>query len=800
VYAINTVGSILGSFLGGLLVLPLLQIQTTLQAMALLYAAPGIILLTLSPGWQNARTRAMTMILCLAVLAGCFAPRWEPSVMSSGMFLLRDSNAVRAVREWRLKDGIPNLNRAVLYYREGAAATVAVARVNESISLSVGGKPDASSHTDMSTQIGLTLLPAVLHPAPKDVLVIGQGSGVSTGAALARSCVERVDLVEMSPEVITASSWFHPYNGLSYENPESDVAKLKTPRLNVLINDGRNHLLLSSRKYDLIASEPSNPWMAGVGNLFTREAFQLSRNRLKPGGIMCQWIHSYSLEESHVYSIIRTFGEVYPHLQLWWINRGDYLLIGSEAPLRISIKDLRARLAEPSVNAWLARVNMETEYEFIAGFVQHDDILKKKAKDHPLHTDDNMLLEFSAPRALYSVKQTFSVAQIASLIDQVVDLDGLSTAEKADFIRHMDLAVGAREHLVLSAGMGHQHLDRASSMAPHQYWAMGHRALLAVQEFRGVLNGVERERLVSGPGVELALRHIEYDMARASASRWSEALLSRARRLLNEQRPDEALRILQFISDPLQSEALELLRARALAAQGKYDEAIAILAQLAQSGFAPLECAEAAATVLMDAGRHGDAVSSLMSVLGNPSAATDTATRHLWCLLAKCLLKLTDFDGAENAAKVAQKMKAMDPESAEILSEIYLLRKKPMEAIGFARRSFVVDPENHRALGKLIQAIHALAESTAPAEMGSALSRFCAARRYSRELAEWHPEDATGWEGLARAQLALSRLDEKNADVHTSEARAACRKLLELNGNELSKLPADLRALMEASR
>jgi hypothetical protein len=242
----------------------------------------------------------------------------------------------------------------------------------------------------------------------------------------------------------------------------------------VLINDGRNHLLLSSKKYDVISSEPSNPWMAGVGNLFTREAFELSKQRLKPGGIMCQWVHSYSLEDSHFMSIVRTFGEAFPHIQLWWINRGDYLLLGSEAPMTISLDLLRQRFAEPKVKEWLARVNFDREYEFLAGFLSHDASLKARAAKFPLHTDDNMLLEFSAPRALYSRTKTFRSINFIPYPERILTFDPLNLQDHIDFLRNLDLAVGAREHLryaLENAGPGMPHYSRSFELAPYQLWA-----------------------------------------------------------------------------------------------------------------------------------------------------------------------------------------------------------------------------------------------------------------------------------------------------------------------------------------
>ena len=491
-YSVNTVGAILGSFLGGLLLLPLLTIQYTLVAAALMYAIPGLLLLQAarrSPpllAGEGAGGRGLRAALLVAILiAATFVSlrRWDEKLMSSGVYLLRDPRAIAAVREGRLSAALPNFeNRKLLYYREGAAATVAVTEVEfasgDNVSLSIGGKPDASCFRnrtgsgDMSTQIGLTLIPEVLHPTgAEEVLVIGLGSGVSAGAALAPDSVKRVDVVEMSPEVVEASEKFKEFNELHYQ---AAPVKLDTPKVELLINDGRNHLLLSSRRYDVIASEPSNPWMAGVGNLFTLEAFALARAKLKPGGIMCQWVHAYKLEQRDFCSVIGTFNAVFPYTQFWAVSAFDYLLIGSDTDLRQPITRLRERLAQPEIRRWLEKVHYDTPADFLAGFLADRSTMDVMAFQKPLHTDDNMLLEFSAPRALYSPHVWLKASELFPAPEEIVDLREISVAEREKFIENLDLAVAARQHEHLgseSVGPPDQHAKVALLLWPHQRWA-----------------------------------------------------------------------------------------------------------------------------------------------------------------------------------------------------------------------------------------------------------------------------------------------------------------------------------------
>ena len=208
------------------------------------------------------------------------------------------------------------------YYREGSAGTVSVRRLAGTRSLAIDGKVDASNGSDMLTQRLLGLLPVLLHTDPRDALVIGLGSGVTADAVLASGEVRQLDIIEISPEVADASAYFNREN--------HDV--LRKPQVRLLIGDGRSHLRLSTRQYDVIISEPSNPWMAGVAALFTREFFEAARARLRARGIFCQWSHTYEITERDLQSIVRTFASVFPDGTMWLVGEGDLLLIGSAAP------------------------------------------------------------------------------------------------------------------------------------------------------------------------------------------------------------------------------------------------------------------------------------------------------------------------------------------------------------------------------------------------------------------------------------------------------------------------------------
>ncbi len=239
-------------------------------------------------------------------------PPWDRDLLSSGAYkyapYLGSENIETVLRAGMLE-----------YYKEGAASTVSVRRLTGTTSLAIDGKIDASNGGDMLTQRLLGLLPVLLHGNARDIAVIGLGSGVTVGSALAPGTVRRADVVEISPEVVEASRFFDRESG----------SALSRPGVRLIVGDGRSHLLLTPQRYDVIVSEPSNPWMSGVAALFTREFFEAARSRLNPDGLICQWAHTYDISPEDLQSIVGTFASVFPEGTMWLVGEGDLLLIGA---------------------------------------------------------------------------------------------------------------------------------------------------------------------------------------------------------------------------------------------------------------------------------------------------------------------------------------------------------------------------------------------------------------------------------------------------------------------------------------
>jgi spermidine synthase len=293
----------------------------------------------------------------------------------------------------------------LLYFEEGADATVAVRRArgnpDNQRTLLINGKADASSITDMPTQVLLAQLPLAIHPGAESALVIGLGSGISAGSLAKSETLRDLTVLEISAQVVEASDFF----------AEENYRVLDDPRVRLATADARNYLMASRQQYDVIVSEPSNPWISGVANLFTDEFLQLAKSRLRPGGVMTQWFHAYSMDNADLKTMLKTFDRNFDFVSVWQMGVGDLALIGSDEPHALSLSYTTIISAEE-----LARAGIRSQRDLAGLYVLGGETLSNYVREARVNSDERPVVEFNAPRYLYAVTERENMQDIVAYL------------------------------------------------------------------------------------------------------------------------------------------------------------------------------------------------------------------------------------------------------------------------------------------------------------------------------------------------------------------------------------------------
>ncbi len=404
-YALNTIGAILGSFAAGFLFIPFLGKENSLRLVTGLqfgFSLAALGLMAVRAKKKTSLWLTFSGLLVIGALLFTTLPDWKRQLLSYGRYRnFKDMEGDFARTSWleALWQGPQILlryerGREVVFYGDGIAGFTTVERLTDSLgtkryTLLNSGKPDASSHGDRSTQTLLAHVPLLFHPDPQQVMVLGLASGMTAGEVL-HYPVSRMDVLEINEEVVKACRFFAPWNNNC----------LNDPRSRIIVQDGRNHLSLTNETYDVIISEPSNPWMAGLANLYTLDFLRTVKKRLRDKGIFVQWIHSYEMDWSTFALAGRTFAEVFPEglLMGTLTGVGDYLLVGfkggSGLDLNTALRNFRyAKRSE----------NMTLPDPRLLFYLVVTEDLKALFGPGPLHTDNRPRLEFAAPKQLYKV-------------------------------------------------------------------------------------------------------------------------------------------------------------------------------------------------------------------------------------------------------------------------------------------------------------------------------------------------------------------------------------------------------------
>jgi spermidine synthase len=407
-YASNTVGAVVGALAGGFGLIPALTAPGCWRLVCLVLLATGAAAIALS-----LRKDRRPIVIAAALLLGASAgwmlsalgptAAWRHSPIGAGRVNLDRVSSTNAIRRF-----LNGQRSDLVWEREGVESSVAVIKGN-SLAFVVNGKVDGNARHDAPTQVMAGLLGALLRPNPRKAMVIGLGTGSSAGWLGAVESIERVDVAELEPAIVEVARECTAVN--------HDV--LSNPKVRVLIGDARELLQTAPDRYDIIFSEPSNPYRAGIASLFTEQYYRSALSRLEPHGLFLQWVQAYEVDARTVRTIYATLGTVFPFVETWQLRRDDLLLVASLEHPPIDMAGLRGRVRqEPFLsalrNAWRVDDAEGVLGHYIAGPLLAQQIVQSMGGF--INTDDQTLVEFGFARALgeqssFSFRQALKAAR-----------------------------------------------------------------------------------------------------------------------------------------------------------------------------------------------------------------------------------------------------------------------------------------------------------------------------------------------------------------------------------------------------
>lgn len=383
----NTLGAVLGTLLTGFGLMPLAGLRNAFAVLALILGLAALVV-----AWRRRQVTGALGAMAVCGLTLCvfsFGNEGWQTVMSAGAFRMQENVYNKnLVTMWKK-------HIKLVFYEDAPDATVSVDQADGLVtpavlSLRINGKADAGTGGDVDTQLLLAHLPMLARPGAKDAFVLGMGSGITAGA-LQDYPLERIDVAENCEPVIRAAKLFDDWN----RHVEDD------PRVHIWNEDARTVLKLRPQRYDVIVTEPSNPWTIGVGAVFSREFYALAARRLKPGGVVCQWFHTYEMQDDLLALILRTFGSVFPYMEIWDSSGGDLIILGSQQPWRTGPKVFRQGFAIDRVREDMRMADVPSPEALMAKQLASQQTAFAIAGQGPVQSDLFPVLEYEAPRVFY---------------------------------------------------------------------------------------------------------------------------------------------------------------------------------------------------------------------------------------------------------------------------------------------------------------------------------------------------------------------------------------------------------------
>jgi spermidine synthase len=391
IYFFNTIGAILGSFVGGFIMIPFIGVQLSIILTSATSTFLGVLLLILTSLKTFKKAITAGFITIAFVVFVYNTPSWDKMIMTLGPYVNPLDDAI--IERIKTKDQYGEL----LLYKEGINAIITVRREADgrTISYQSNGKHEARS-VDSKPGKAWSLLghmPMLLSKEANNALLVGLGSGITLGA-MEQYPLKEIDVVEIEPAVVEAAGYFS----------EANNNALDDPRVKLHIRDGRNFLLTTQNRYDVIVSAVSDPWITGVSNLFTREYFEELSNKLNYDGIVTLWFQNYRISNDDFKIGLNTFASVFPYVSLWfhYSSTADLIVIGSKSKHFIDMNLLYARFGDKNVRRDLARIEITDPFEILNLLLIGNSDIRSYIKGSNINTDDRPILEFTLPMLLYT--------------------------------------------------------------------------------------------------------------------------------------------------------------------------------------------------------------------------------------------------------------------------------------------------------------------------------------------------------------------------------------------------------------
>ncbi len=398
VYAANTLGAIAGVLLAVHIGLPMLGLKGAIIAGSLVDAALGLALLWhFVPGRRQFAAAAIACVLLFLPISLAF--ELDVNKMTAGVFRHGDLEGSK--------------NAKVLYQKDGKTSTVHLVDYSGTYSIRTNGKSDGSitmkggaegraPGSDEITMVLTGAIPLALKPNAKNAAVIGIGTGLTMHTLLQSLDIEQVETVEIEAAMAEASRGFSPRNGAAFADPRGSI----------IIDDAKSFFSTHNRRYDIIISEPSNPWVSGVSSLFTQEFYRRIRSHLKPGGLLVQWFQLYEVDTSLAASVLGALGGTFEHYAVFAPSDHDLLIIASESPLALPLG--RKAFEHPGLAKEFFNMRILTEGDLDARYIGNRQTLEPLFLTYGMRANSDYypVLDLNAARYRFTEKSAVEVVSL----------------------------------------------------------------------------------------------------------------------------------------------------------------------------------------------------------------------------------------------------------------------------------------------------------------------------------------------------------------------------------------------------